>query len=334
MAYGVNSPFGLQARGHLLGGGTAIKQNDNYIISASSGRLNRGDPVVFSTTSGDYAVTPNNLGALSEIKVYTPTPIFNGAGARSTIAGSEKSVVGVFQGCRFEVNGKLVEQEYWVPGTITSSLVRAIVVDDPYVIWSIQLSSFTGAVRNAMDKFTLLPCLQVQNASWPNTGGLVGAPATNPTMANSAVIGSNLELMTGNNVSTAPAADGTSGTMAGIVINNIVQNYRDNPLIVNQGKALGNPLGVSTFYACPSLAATLIYPAIADGLDEYDRTTSNLKVIGFDNDPRNIPGKFGVHPTDPALATAGTYFNTPFLNVLVTINKHVNKASTPSVILV
>ena len=329
MAYGVNSPFGLQARGHLLGGGTAIKENDNYIISPSSGRLNKGDPVVFSTASADYGVLPNDVGRLSEIVLYNPVPVFVGAAGQTTIPVSTQGIAGVFQGCKFEVNGKLFEQEYWVPGTITSSLVRATVIDDPYVIWSIQLSSFVGARFAALNQFALLPCLQIQNANWPNTG--VGG-ATAPVMANSAVIGSNLELMTGNNVAAAPAA-GFSATMAGVMINNVVQNYKDNPLLANQGTALGNPLGVSTFYACPSLAVTNAFPLVTNGTNEYVRTASNLKVIGFDNDPRNIPERFGIHPTNPALQTMGTYFNTPFLNVLVTINDHVNKSPTAGVIL-
>jgi hypothetical protein len=317
MSYGINSPFGLRAWGHLIGGASAIKENRRYVIGASSGRLNKGDPVSISTVSADYAVNMYNKGGSGEIVLYkpVPTPQVGGAAIPQTTVLTDpanQNIAGVFQGCEFEVNGVKIQQEYWVPGTAVTSAVTAIIIDDPYVIWDMQLSCYTGARFAALDQFALLPCMQIQNPTWPNTG--VGG-ATNPVMANSAVIGSNLHILTGNNVAAAVGTN-VSATMSGVVVNNVVMNYRDNPIIDNQNTAIGNPNGTSTFYACPSLAYTANDPLTTNGTHEYDRNAAPFRVLGFTPDPKNVPATYGVHPTDPTLPTAGTYFNTPFLNVI------------------
>ena len=314
MAYGINSPFGLRAWGHLIGGSTAIKESRQYVIGTSSGRLNKGDPVTISVAKEDYVVGAYNKGGFAEITLYKPVPTPAAGGNATTVATDPltQGIVGVFQGCEFEVNGVMIEQEYWIPGTVTTSAVTAIVINDPYVIWDIQLSSYSGALNGTPTQFVVLPCMQVQNSSWPNTGT---GGAKNPTIGKSAVIGSNLHIMTGSSVALTSAA-GTSATMAGVKVNDQAAGYRDNPLIDNQGTASGNPLGVSTFYACPSLAYTDDTGAVANGANEYDRSTAPFRVLGFTPDPRNVPATYGIHPTNQTLGTAGTYFNTPFLNVI------------------
>ena len=331
MSYGVNSPFGLRVYGHQISGVDDIKVNKNYTISTNSRSLNKGDPVMYVPQQEEYAVVANGYqGKQPGIMLYNPIVTLHAAVTptdvipQNGIAG--QPIVGVFQGCEYYAsNGDYVVQEYWQAGTVTKGPVIASIIDDPYVIYDIQLGTYTGATFGAPTQFMLLPCLQIQNTHWPLTGGA----NNNPIIANSCVIGSNLTLMTGNNVADAVGA-GNSATMMGITLNNEIANYRDNPLMANQGAANGNPWGISTFYACPSLAVTDANPSVTNGANEYDRTaevSGDLRVLGFTPDPRNVPGAFG----QPGNGIAGNYFNTPFLNVLVTINKHANKHGTNGV---
>ena len=122
--------------------------------------------------------------------------------------------------------------------------------------------------------------------------------------------------------------------MTGITLNGQPAGYADNPLIVNQGLANGNPWGISTFYACPSLAYTAANPIVINGSNDYSQAPAaagNLRVLGFTPNPKNVPATYG-QPSN--VATAGNYFNTPFLNVLVTINNHANKPGNTGVTVV
>lgn len=332
MSYGVNSPFGLRPYGHQISGVDDIKVNSNYTISANSLSLNKGDPVMYVPQGAQYAVVANGYqGRQSEIMLYNPVVALQAAGTATTVIPQNgiagQPIVGVFQGCEYYTpNGTYVAQEYWQTGTATNGRpVIASIIDDPYVIYDIQLGTYTGATFGALTTFMLLPCLQIQNAQWPLTGGA----NNNPQIAASCVIGSNLTLMTGNNVAAGVAA-GNSATMTGITLNGVNAGYQDNPLIANQGAANGNPWGISTFYACPSLAVSSANPSVTNGGNEYLRTTAlsgDLRVLGFTPDPRNVPSTFG----QPGNNTPGNYFNTPFLNVLVTINKHANKQGNSGV---
>jgi len=330
MAYGVNSPFGLRPYGHQISGVDDIKVNKNYTISANSLSLNKGDPVMYVPQGAQYNVVANGYqGEQSEIMLYNPVVTLQVAATSTTVipqnAITGQPIVGVFQGCEYYAsNGDYVAQEYWQAGTVTKGPVIASIIDDPYVIYDIQLGTFTGATFGALTRFMLLPCLQIQDATWPDTGGATN----NPQIAASCVIGSNLTLMTGNNVAAVVGAS-NSATMTGITVNGVNAGYQDNPLIANQGLVNGNPWGISTFYACPSIAVSNANPGLVDGSCEYARSaTTALTVLGFTPDPRNIPGTFG----QPGNGTVGTYFNTPFLNVLVTINNHAKKPGIVGVV--
>lgn len=341
MAYGINSPFGLRTYGHLISGVDDIKINSNYTISGNSLSLNKGDPVIYVPQNGQYAVVANGYqGKQSEIMLYNPVVTTAGAGNATTVVGQNavagQPIVGVFQGCEYYTpNGTWVSQEYWQAGTATNGKpVTALICDDPYVVYDIQLSCYTGALFGALTQFVLLPCLQIQDATWPDTGG----PNNTPTIGNSRVIGSNITLMTGNNVGAAVGAN-VSATMTGITRWQngaaAVAGYKDNPLLANQGNAAlgGNPWGVSTFYACPSLAYTNANPLVTNGSNDYSQlptAAGNLRVLGFTPNPKNVPATYG-QPGNAA--TAGNYFNTPFLNVLVTINNHANKPGNVGVTL-
>jgi hypothetical protein len=322
MAYGVNSPFGLRPYGHLISGVNDIKTNSNYTISSNSLSLNKGDPVVYTTSMAEYAITAGGYqGQQKEIQLYNPTVTLQAANNATTITTAP--IVGVFQGCSYySANGTYLEQEYWVAGTPVQSgtLVMATIIDDPYVIWDIQLGTYLGADQAQQTRFLLLPCLQIETATanWPNTGTATGHAGV---AASSCVAGTNIALLTGYGSFTNGGA-GATQSLATITLNGEVQNYADNPLIADQGTATGNPWGVSTFYACPSLAATTAAPSVTDGRNEYARSaTTALTVIGFTPNPKNVPGTYG----QPGTGTSGDYFNTAFLNVLVTINNHASK---------
>ena len=330
MAYGVNAPFGLRPYSHLNGGADDIRTNSNYVIDVvTASTLNKGDPVIFAPLIADSAVTPYYKGGQSTITRYNPTVNLQ-AGNNATTVTTAPPIVGVFMGCEYLVNGTYYNQEYWVAGTPATSVVKAFVIDDPNVIFDVQLGTWHGSDQATPTQFLVLPCMQLQNATWPNTGHA----AANPTAANSAVIGSNVYLLTGR----GPAVAGNGWTTSlttiekwdGVAGAAVVAGYADNPLIANYGNNAGpsNPLGISTYYACPSLAGTSANPSAPDGRNEYARNAAaSFKVLGFTADPMNVPGTFG----QPADGTAGTYFNTPFLNVYGVINNHAFRPGTASV---
>lgn len=331
MSYGQNSPFGLKPVGHLMGGASNISlSRGNYVIDTIAGvTLNKGDPVCIQGSIASAATGTYFKGRETVITRYSPTVTIVAANNRTAIT-TNSPIVGVFMGCRYkDSNGQFVEQEYWASGTAVTSKVEAIIYDDPDIIWETQLSTYFGSDGADTTRFLVLPCMQLQNATWPNTGHA----AANPTAANSAIIGTNIMLLTGRSVVGAAVAGGTEslttitkwdGTAA------VVAGYADNPLIANYGttNTARNPWGVSTFYGCPSLAGTSANPSIPDGRNEYERVaTMPFKVLGFSDDPKNVPDTYG----QPADGTAGTYFNTPFLRVTGVINNHVFKAGSVSV---
>jgi hypothetical protein len=317
MAYGVNAPFGLRPYSHLNGGADDIRTNSNYIIDVVTGTtLNKGDPVILAPAIANSAVGLYQNGGESVITRYNPTVTLQSANNATAIT-TNPPIVGIFMGCEYWVNGTYYNQEYFVAGTPATSKVRAYVIDDPNVIWDVQLGTWHGSDSATNTQFLVLPCMQLQNATWPNTGHA----AANPTAANSAIIGSNLMLLTGRGPTAGNGNTGALGTIqkwegGGAV----VAGYKENPLVANYGLAgPSNPLGISTFYACPSLAGTSGNPSVPDGRNEYARDAAMpFKVLGFTPDPLNKPALFG----QPADGTAGTYFNTPFLNVIGLINNH------------
>ena len=322
MAYGVNAPFGLRPYSHLNGGADDIRTNSNYVIDVvTASTLNKGDPVIFAPAIADSVVGNYYKGGQSTITRYNPTVTLQ-AGNNPTTITTAPPIVGIFQGCEYWVNGTYYNQEYWVAGTPATSEVKAYVIDDPNVIWDVQLGTWFGSDTATQTQFLVLPCMQLQNATWPNTGHA----AANPIAANSALIGSNVALLTGR----GPAAGaGNTAALATINIWNgaaVASGYAANPIIGDTTTPY--KLGVSTFYACPSLAGTNADPSAPNGANEYARAAAiPFKVLGFTQDPQNVPALFG----QPANGTAGTYFNTPFLNVYGIINNHAFRPGIASV---
>jgi hypothetical protein len=326
MSYGQNSPFGLKPIGHLMGGASNISlARGKYVIDTIAGTtLNKGDPVVIQGSIASSVVGNYFKGGETVITRYSPTVTLNAANNRTVIT-TNSPIVGVFMGCKFkDASGTFVEQEYWATGTAATSKVEAVIYDDPDIIWELQLSTYFGAGNNS---FYLLPCMQMQDATWPNTQN--GVIAGNIVAANSAIIGTNIMLLTGRGAAATGASLTTVNKWNGV--NSVNAGYADNPLIANYGtnNVARNPWGVSTFYGCPSLAGTSADPSVVDGRNEYDRVaTMPFKVLGFSDDPKNIPDTYG-QPNQ--VANIGTYFNTPFLRVTGVINNHVFKAGSISV---
>ena len=194
-----NNPYGLKAHSHLNGGGMASKVMSQYHISDQSASLNKGDPIVFDQRSATF-----DSDVMSKsVCLYGHTVTMQEGGTATAIEGADgnansKVILGVFQGCEFtNVEGRREYKDYWVEGTQVREGTKPIayVNTDPDVVWSIQLSSWTGAVVGTTHQFAILPSLQPQADNWPNTGG----GANDAALASSAVVGTNIELLTGRN---------------------------------------------------------------------------------------------------------------------------------------
>lgn len=113
MAYGVNAPFGLQPRRMITGAPWNGQMNEYPIADSYATSLFTGDPVVTN------------------------------ANGTITVAGASP-VLGVFMGCTYvNTSGVLVTSAYWPANTATFQAqgAKALVVDDPNVLFDIQVSN-------------------------------------------------------------------------------------------------------------------------------------------------------------------------------------------------
>lgn len=119
MAYGVNAPFGLKPS-RMISGATWNGQTSEYlIISGTTGNLFIGDPV---------------------------KPLASGGIGRWT---NDTLVAGVFMGCKYiDTNGNYVISRTWTDSTATYNAqpATALIVDDPNVLFDIQVSNSTNTV--------------------------------------------------------------------------------------------------------------------------------------------------------------------------------------------
>lgn len=292
MAYGVNAPFGLRPVSSISGGSWTEKVNEYYIYASADGTTTytpaifTGDPVIWTTSVGGTA--PN--GMAGTIGIYNPN--FTDA-TPSTFAGTGTApILGVFMGCEYfsPVTGtnNLIKSAYW-PGNgtpvVPGSKIKALVIDDPDVVYDIQVSTNIAANNNAF----------VASPTFPNMNVTGGAP-----FALYGSFGRNFALMVGGGGNFATVRDQAANAIG----------YADNP-------ATGSTLsGQSAFYLCADTSTAANY----DNHD-YNKnvTTLPLRALGYTQNPNNIARR---NPTDPV---AGPYSlnHTPFLNVRVTINNPV-----------
>jgi hypothetical protein len=307
MAYGVNAPFGLRPYSSISGGSWTEKTNEYFITPAY--------PI--SIFSGDLVVLSASLASINTIALYLPTYTAQAAGTINTFTQTTP-VLGVFVSCQyFDVTNKLVQSPFWPAATAVypNTTVKAFVIDDPDVVWDVQISTpinalaggagFAGGVVPGLSAAPLFPS--------------VGASA-----ATSAGIGSTYSIMGGGGVNFNTVANPNGGV------------YANNPTSTMTDQALGtgitvfgtNPYGGNTrsgqsgAYLCVNTAGanTTTFNGVGgfNTINNYDRrpATLPLKVLGFTPDPNNTA------------AVGATLQTTPFLNVLVTINNHVWRAGT------
>lgn len=269
MAYGVNAPFGLRPMSSITGGSWTEKVNEYYIYTDPNGAnsynvsIFTGDPVVFTPTAANITGNPNVGGFITR---YLPTLTVNTPSTFSALP-----LLGVFVGCEYTsvVNGtnSLIKSAFWPAGTavVPGTLIKAYVIDDPNVVYDVQVSTSTNANAGAF----------VASPTFPN----VNVTAANLTGA----FGSNFALNIGG------------GTNFNTVINAYTQAtgniYTNNP-------ANGSTLtGQSAFYLD-------VNTTTAAGADrDYSKLTNTLplKAIGWTQDPRNIAAPGLTQATTPFL---------------------------------
>jgi len=210
MAYGVNAPFGLKPYLSLGSAGLTEKTNEYFIYASADGATTyntsifTNDPVILSKTAANRTV---RYGAT--IERYDPT---NTAAAAANTA----SILGVFAGCEYvDMQQNTVSSPFWPASSIVypGTKIRALVIDDPMVVYDIQVSTASDAPDNARFSATgaNVPAVLAyfsQNFALGVGGG--GATVVNPA-AGSTITGQSAFYL--NLVGSAGAASRTEDTL-------------------------------------------------------------------------------------------------------------------------
>lgn len=263
MSYGINAPQGLQPISSVTGGSWTQKLTTYYISSTTAGGITTGygtsifsgDPVVFNTSNAG-ATFDDVSGTIAR---YAPT---YADAAPSTFAVAP--ILGVFMGCEYftpnlGVNN-LVKSPYWPGGSQiqTGSVIKAFVLDDPYAIFDIQISTHIAANAGAFNG--ILPALPIHNPAGNNAQALLAGN-----------FGSNFALNIGGG--------GGFETIGAF-------GYANNP---TTGSTI---TGQSAFYL------DVTTPTGGDLTHDYNKTlaTLPLKVIGYTDNPNNKARRNPVDP--------------------------------------
>lgn len=119
-----NAPFGLRPVRHMFGG--VVRANEYNIADQYGTALYLGDPVVATGTG-------KNIGIAS--------------------AATSAKLTGVFAGCEY-VNslGDTIFSKYWPASTVTlsGSTVKALVYDDPFLLYEVQFDTLAAANVRAL----------------------------------------------------------------------------------------------------------------------------------------------------------------------------------------
>jgi hypothetical protein len=318
MAYGVNAPFGLRPLSSISGGSWTEKVNEYYIYADSTGQTTYG----ISIFTGDLVVLSASLATVNTIQLYLPTYTQNNAGAGANTFAQTTPVLGVFMGCEYTsvVNGtnNLIKSAFWPAATqvVPGSVIKAYVLDDPDVVFDIQISTPINATAGGIFPGGLVPGVSTAPI-FPFSGG--------GTVAQTAGIGSNYSIMGGGGVNFNTIASPYGGnytnnptsTMTPVANTNAITVFGTNPY---GGSTL---TGQSGAYLCVNTAGvnatnTFTGAGSFNVANDYDNTvqTLPLKVIGYTRHPQNVAA--------PGL----TLQTTPFLNVSVVINNHVYRNGT------
>lgn len=163
MAYGTNAPFGLRPFSSISGGSWTEKTNEYYIYASADGLTTyassvfTGDPVVWGTS---LAASPTTTGGAGTVAVYLPVRGVATPGTYSAVP-----ILGVFQGCEYTLpNGTLIKSPYWAGGTAVraGSVIKCWVIDDPDVVYDIQVSTPGDVLTNAN-----FPTINATTAAYP-----------------------------------------------------------------------------------------------------------------------------------------------------------------------
>jgi hypothetical protein len=290
MANWQNAPYGLRPSHSILGGSWTETTNPYkiYTNDDEAGRvgLNQnlftGDPVVWGTSRA-IADTATGLvtGGMGTVARYNPN---FADGTPSTYAGvGAAPILGVFVGCEYlstqtAVNN-IIRSAYYPAGTrvVPGTEITAYVINDPMVVYDIQVSSRINANANA---FVGLPVL-------PNTNGTGGAPF--PLMG---TFGSNFALDIGG------GTNFTTVVNAYTVASGI--SYANNPLTGN------TRTGQSAFYLSADTSTVAGY-----NNHDYNKNviTLPLKALGYSTDPNNVAAAGLTLETTPFLSIQVTLNN-------------------------
>lgn len=178
MAYGTNAPFGLRPFSSISGGSWTEKTNEYYIYADANGAntygtsIFTGDPVVFApTTAGSVLYGPT-------ITRFIPN--------NATVVNAVTPIVGVFMGCEYLSSApgtnNLIKSPYWPASTrvVPGSKIKAYILDDPDVVYDIQVSTATNVLNDArFSTVATTPAYFSQNFAFGLAGG--GANILNPT---------------------------------------------------------------------------------------------------------------------------------------------------------
>lgn len=183
MSYGVNAPFGLQPISSISGGSWTEKVNEYYIYASADGATTyatsifTGDPVIWNT------VAATTTSAIPTIARY---PIDN-----ATVANEIAPVLGVFMGCEYfstnTATNNLIKSAYWPAATqvMPGTYIKAFVIDDPDMVWNIQVSTATNVADDARFGGTTnqaaILAYMGQNFAFGLGGGGANLSPNNPT---------------------------------------------------------------------------------------------------------------------------------------------------------
>jgi hypothetical protein len=172
MAYGTNAPFGLRPMNSIVGGSWTEKVNEYKIYTSADGATTyatsifTGDPVQWGTSIG---ATPTTTGLVGTIARYAPTFADATPSTFSTVP-----ILGVFMGCRYVAANSVsatphISSPFWPASTLVKpgTSIIAYILDDPEVIFDIQVSSHINAAANAFVGTPVFPNLNATGGATP-----------------------------------------------------------------------------------------------------------------------------------------------------------------------
>lgn len=174
MAYGINAPFGLRPLSSMSGGNWTEKTNQYTIAASADGAttygtsLFTGDPVIWNPVAANQGG-----GTVARYGFNTD----GNAGTNSV------SVLGTFMGCEYTLpTGVLVKSPYWPAATsvYAGTKIKAWVLDDPDVVYDIQVSTWTNVLNDARFPYGLMG----QNFGFGLGGGGANLVPQNPANGN------------------------------------------------------------------------------------------------------------------------------------------------------